>query len=114
MKRIASHFLILSPDALYKKQVIEIEDHRLIRFFSLEEEIESVSWMSGVIFLSSQKIDLNKIKEELKDAVGEKIYTFLNKYYSSINLNDSICIYFFSSINLSTLTITEETSIEEL
>jgi len=43
MKRIASHFLILSPNALYKKQVIEIEDQRLIRFFPLEEEIESVS-----------------------------------------------------------------------
>jgi len=114
MKRLASHFLILSPDKIYKKQVIEIENRRLIHFFPLEEEIESVLWMPGVIFLSSQKIDLYEIRRELKEAVGEGIHSFLNKYYSRINSDDSIYIYFFSSINLSTLGILEETGIEEL
>ena len=114
MKRIASHFLILSPDTLYKKQVIEIENQRLIRFFPLEEEIESVSWMPGVIFLSSQKIDLSKMRKELKEAVGEKVCSFLDKYYSNISLDDFIYIYFFSLMDLSTLTITQETGIEAI
>jgi len=114
MKRIASHFLILSPDTIYKKQVIEIEDQRLIRFFPLEEEIESVVWMPGVIFLSSQKIELNEIRRELKVAVGEKICSFLHKHYSSINSDDPIYIYLFSSIDLSKLTIVHETCVEEL
>lgn len=114
MKRLASHFLILSPDKIYKKQVIEIDNKRLIRIFSLKEEIESVSWMPGIIFLSSRKIDIYEIRKELKEAVGETIHSFLNKYYTRINSDDSIYIYFFSSIDLSTLSILEETSIEEL
>jgi hypothetical protein len=114
MKRLASHFLILSPDKIYKRQVIEIDNKRLIGIFPLEEEIESVSWMPGIIFLSSQKIDIYEIRKELKEAVGVTIHSFLNKYYTRINSGDSIYIYFFSSINLSTLHILEETGIEEL
>jgi len=115
MKRIASHFLILSPDIIYKKQVIEIDQQRLIQIFPLEEEIESVSWMSGVIFLSSQKIDLNEIKKKLKKAINENLIAFLSEYTSNnVKIGNPVYAYFFNSVELSTLSILDETSIEEL
>ncbi|WP_321437203.1 hypothetical protein [uncultured Bacteroides sp.] len=114
MKRIASHFLILSPDIIYKKQVIEIYQQRLIQIFPLEEELESVFWMSGVIFLSSQKIDLNEIKKKLKKAINENLIAFLSEYASNVKIGNPVYAYFFNSVELSTFLILDETSIEEL
>ncbi len=114
MKRFASHLLILSPDIIYTKQVIEVENQLLVRIFPLEEELESVSWLSGVLFLSSQKMDINTIIKKLREAVGVRLPSFLSKYSSNVSIGDLIYVYLVSSVDLPTLSILPETQIEEL
>lgn len=115
MRRIASHFLILSSKEVLKKQVIEIADHKVIRHFPLENEIESAQWMPGVLFVTSQKIDCERIKTELIGAEGEGILDFLNKFdLFGIKENSAIYLYLFNAVNLNDLKITKETNITEL
>ena len=114
MKRIASHYLILSPDNLYKKQVVEIDQQCLVRFFTLEEEIESVIWLSGILFLSKKEINLSEIRKELKDSIGEKLLDFISEYSTDIKVGDQVYIYLIDSVDLFNLTILSETYIENI
>ena len=114
MKRIASHYLILSPDNLYKKQVIEIDQQHLVRFFTLEEEIESVIWLSGVLFLSKTEINLSEVRKELKNLIGEKLLDFISKYSTDIKVGDQVYVYLIDSVDLFNLTIVSETNIEKI
>lgn len=114
MKRIASHYLILSPDNLYKKQVIEIDQQRLVRFFTLEEEIESVIWLSGVLFLSKKEINLSEIRKELKNSIGDKLLDFISEYSTNTKLGDPVFVYLIGSVDLFNLAIVNETYIEKI
>lgn len=114
MKRIASHYLYLSPDMLYKRQVVEIDQDRFVRYFPLEEEIESVLWMPGVLFLSSRPIDFNEIREAIKGAVGENLAAFLERYSAPVNSGDTVSVYLITSIDLSSLTIQQGSDITAL
>lgn len=115
MRRIASHFLILSSKEVLKKQVIEVADHKLIRHFPLEEEIESAQWMPGVLFVTSQKIEIQRIRTELKSAEGEGLLDFLNRFnLFAIEEDTNIYLYLFSAVDLNDLKIAKETSITEL
>ncbi|SHE36803.1 hypothetical protein SAMN05444405_101220 [Bacteroides luti] len=114
MKQIASHYLILSPDNLYKKQVIEIDQQRLVRFFTLEEEIESVIWLSGVLFLSKKEINLSEIRKELKNSIGEKLLDFISEYSTNTKLGDPVFVYLIGSVDLFNLAIVNETYIEKI
>ncbi|MCD7899193.1 MAG: hypothetical protein LUH22_04750 [Bacteroides sp.] len=52
MKRFASHYLYKPEEGYLKRHIVEIgEDGYFIRSFPFMEEIESVSWVSGVIVL---------------------------------------------------------------
>ena len=57
MKRIASHYLFVPESGFLKQYVVELEEERVVRFFPLTEEIESVEWMPGVIVLSKEKAE---------------------------------------------------------
>jgi hypothetical protein len=114
MKRIASHYLILSPDNMYKKQVIEIDQQHLVRFFTLEEEIESVIWLSGVLFLSKTEINLSEVRKELKNSIGEKLLDFISEYSTNTKLGDPVFVYLIGSVDLFNLAIVNETYIEKI
>ena len=57
MKRFASHYLFVPESGFLKQYVVELEEERVVRFFPLTEEIESVEWMPGVIVLSKEKAE---------------------------------------------------------
>lgn len=114
MKRLASHFLFLSPDRIYKKQVVEINQREFIRFFPLEEEIESVLWMPGILFLTSQTIGFYEIRNALKKATGENLLTFLSNYSSPVVPGDVVSVYLITSVDFSSFAILTESCIEEL
>jgi len=87
----------------------------LIRYFPLEEEIESVQWMPGVLFITSQKIKSEKIRAELENAEGEGILYFLNRFnLFAIKEDTDIYLYLFNAVDLNDLKITKETSFTEL
>lgn len=54
IKRFASHYLFLSANKVYKQYIVELEDGLAFRFFPLEKEIHSVTWLGGVIILSTK------------------------------------------------------------
>lgn len=55
MKRYASHYLYIPAIGFLKQQVVELSEGRVVRFFPLTEEIESVEWMPGVIELVTEQ-----------------------------------------------------------
>lgn len=56
MKRFASHYLYIPAYGFLKQYIIETdEDGQVSSVFPMTEEIESVSWMPGVIMLLSEK-----------------------------------------------------------
>lgn len=56
MKRFASHYLRLVNGDFLKLHIVEIgEEGFVVRFFPLTEEVESVSWLSGVISLAADE-----------------------------------------------------------
>ncbi len=57
MKRFASHYLFVPESGFLKQYVVELEGERVVRFFPLTEEMESVEWMPGVIVLSKEKAE---------------------------------------------------------
>ena len=57
MKRFASHYLFVPESGFLKQYEVELEEERVVRFFPLTEEIESVEWMPGVIVLSKEKAE---------------------------------------------------------
>ncbi|BEG98549.1 hypothetical protein [Bacteroides sedimenti] len=114
MKRIASHYLYLSPDMFYKRQVVEIDQESFVRYFPLEEEIESVLWMPGILFLSSRPIDFNKIREAFKGSVGENLSVFLKRYSAPVNRGDVVSVFLITSVDLSSFTILPGSDIKKL
>lgn len=55
MKRFASHYLFLPGAGYLKQQVVEVTDEGTVqRVFPLEEEVESVEWLPGVIALLTE------------------------------------------------------------
>lgn len=114
MKRLASHFLILSPSNIVQRGIAEIKENQLVRLSSLEEEIESTSWFTGIIILSLNKINCSEVNIAIKNGVGEKVTTFIGSYLSEVEIGDLVHIYNISSVNLETLTILESTKITEL
>ena len=59
MKRFASHYLLIPGVGFVKQQVVEISDEGVAQnIFPLNEEVESVEWLPGLIVLLSvhQKI----------------------------------------------------------
>lgn len=59
MKRFASHYLYVAGSGFLKQYVIEMEEERVVKFFPLTEEIESVEWMPGIIELVSEEDKLS-------------------------------------------------------
>ncbi|MEG0887554.1 MULTISPECIES: hypothetical protein [Bacteroides] len=57
MKRFASHYLFVPDMGFLKQYVVELDEGRVVRYFPLTEEIESVEWMPGVIVLSTEKAE---------------------------------------------------------
>lgn len=113
MRRLASHFLI-APDLLSKNGVIEINNQKLIRIFSLNEEIESAAWFPGILILSSHQIDVTKINSEMINAIGENISSFIADYLSPTIVGEDVYVYHISSVDLSSFSITKESKITEL
>lgn len=114
MRRIASHFIILSSTNILKQGAVEIENNQLVKTFSLTEEVESASWFSGILFISSHQIDLYAIREKLKEAKGKYLITILDGYFSDIKKGDRIYIYAISHVDLNTFSILENANIDEL
>ena len=54
MKRFASHYLLIPGVGFVKQQVVEISDEGVAQnIFPLNEEVESVEWLPGLIVLLS-------------------------------------------------------------
>ena len=54
MKRFASHYLLIPAVGFVKQQVVEISDEGVAQnIFPLNEEVESVEWLPGLIVLLS-------------------------------------------------------------
>lgn len=50
MKRFASHYLLIPGVGFVKQQVVEISDEGVAQnIFPLNEEVESVEWLPGLI-----------------------------------------------------------------
>lgn len=53
MRRYASHYLMHPSAGLLKQQVVEVEQGVAVGHFPLQEEIEDVEWLPGVIALEA-------------------------------------------------------------
>lgn len=58
MKRFASHYLYVPGRGFLKQQVVELNEEGFVTgLFPLQQELESVSWLPGVIVLSGEAPD---------------------------------------------------------
>lgn len=58
MKRFAANYLYIPSRGYLKQQVVELDDAGIVvRYYLLDEEIESVSWLPGVIHLVPDTTD---------------------------------------------------------
>ena len=55
MRRYASHYLIHPSLGMLKQQVVEVEQGKIVGYFPLTEEMESVEWLPGVISLEADE-----------------------------------------------------------
>lgn len=114
MRRIASNYIILSSTNIIKQGIIKIENNQLVEVSSLTEEVESASWFSGILLISSSPIDLSSIKCKLKKANGGNLITILCDYFSNIKIGDNIYTYAINNVDLNTFTILDDANIDEL
>ena len=54
MKRLAAHFIVVSPEETYALHYVELdEESRLQGIFPMEKEIASTAFYNGTIFLTN-------------------------------------------------------------
>lgn len=67
MKRFSSHYLWAQHTGLQKQFVVEVSEGCVTRLFPLTEELESVEWHPGIIFLLPEKeISLDDLKQAMQ------------------------------------------------
>jgi len=91
MKRFASHYLLIPGVGFVKQQVVEISDEGVAQnIFPLNEEVESVEWLPGLIVLLS----VHQMEEIRNTGMGVKknpVFqknVLLTQIASSCTLND--------------------------
>lgn len=104
MERYASLLLYLSPKQIRKQYIIELNDHRVSRFYSFIEEIESTVWLGGIIILSTnpeylmkENMSFENLLQELNDLPPD-----FNKEYINSQL---IYAYHLSAIDTSSMAL---------
>ena len=103
-KRYAAHYILLSPDRIFKQHYIELDnDNKIMKIARLDEEIENTCFYNGILFPSSSEninrqtlIDLD-IKWNFKEAID---VLFKSGIVASENANN-VFIYHLDGINLS-------------
>ncbi len=60
MRRLAAHYIYISPKIILKRHCVELDDDsRIVSIFPLEAEVENTIFYNGILFFTNKGNDIN-------------------------------------------------------
>ena len=102
MKRYAAHYILLSPDKIFKQHYIELDDNnKIARIAPLTNEIEETSFYNGILFPSTKEVSTQTLIDlEIKGDFMLVADTLFNSNIIASEYAEGIFIYHLDGINL--------------